>query len=163
MYKKILVPLDGSELAECVFPHVEAIAKGCGVQNVVFLRVIEPLHWVVGPAYIPVGADDGTGLSQKDINRIASEEEVAAESYLGQLVSRTKYNGVTVQSEVTMGKAAESITEYATQYEIDLIIIATHGRSGISRWAYGSVADKVLRISRVPVLMIKAPGCVSGI
>ncbi len=54
MYQKILVPLDGSELAECVLPHVESIAKGCGVQNVVFLRVVEPFH-------MPSGGDDGAG------------------------------------------------------------------------------------------------------
>jgi nucleotide-binding universal stress UspA family protein len=163
MYNKILVPLDGSELAECVLPHVETIARGCSVQNVVFLRVVEPLHWVVGPAYIPVGADDGTGFSQKDIDRIGIQNKATAKSYLEQLTGRVKYDGVVIQSEVITGQAAENITEYATQHEIDLIIIGTHGRSGISRWAYGSVADKVLRASCVPVLMIRAPGCVSGI
>ena len=63
MYKKILVPLDGSELAECVLPQVESIAKGCGVQNVVFLRVVEPF-------YMPSGGDGGGGLSEKDIKHI---------------------------------------------------------------------------------------------
>jgi len=163
MYKKILVPLDGSELAECVLPHVESIAKGCDAKNVIFLRVAEPLHWVVGPPYVPVGVDDSTGLSHEDINRFDSENEAAAKSYLEQLAGRAKYDGAVIQSEVVTGQAAESITEYATQHEIDLIAIATHGRSGISRWVWGSVADRVLRSACLPVLIVRAPGCMPGI
>ncbi len=155
MYRKILVPLDGSELAECVLPHVESIARGCGVRNVLFLRVIEPFH-------MPGGEDAGA-FTEEDIKRINSENTVAAGNYLSQLVSRTKYDGVTVQSEVIMGRAAESIADYATKNEVDLITIATHGRSGVSRWVWGSVADRVLRSACVPVLMVRAPGCVSGI
>jgi nucleotide-binding universal stress UspA family protein len=153
MYKKILVPLDGSELAECVLPHVESIARGCGAQNVVFLRVVEPFHM---PSRY-------SGFSAEDITRIDSDNKASAENYLGQVVSRTKYDGVTIQSEVMTGKAAESIAEYATKNSIDLIAIATHGRSGVSRWAWGSVADRVLRSACVPILMVRAPGCVPGI
>jgi nucleotide-binding universal stress UspA family protein len=155
MYKKILVPLDGSELAECVLPHVESIAKGCGVQNVVFLRIVEPF-------YIPTGYY-GPSFSEEDIKRVDSENKNSAENYLSQLVSRTAYDGVTVQSEVISGRAAESIAEYATKNEANLIIIATHGRSGISRWIWGSIADRVLRSASVPVLMVRAPGSVPGI
>jgi nucleotide-binding universal stress UspA family protein len=155
MYQRILVPLDGSELAECVLPHVEAITKGCGVASVVFLRIVEPFR-------LPSGYD-GPGFSPKDIKGIDSGNEAAAESYLGQLINRTKYDGIIVQSKVIMGKAAESIAEYATNNSMDLIIIATHGRSGISRWVWGSVADRILRSACVPVLMVRAPGCVPGI
>ena len=155
MYKKILVPLDGSELAECVLPHVGSIAKGCDAQDVVFLRVVEPFH-------MPSGGDDG-GFSEEDIKRINSENRAAAENYLSQLVNRTKYDGVTIRSEVIAGRAADSIADYATKNGADLITIATHGRSGISRWVWGSVADRVLRSACVPVLMVRAPGCVPGI
>ena len=154
MYKKILVPLDGSELAECVLPHVESIAKGCGVQNVIFLRVVEPL-------YLPSSGE--ISFSEEDRKRINSESRAIAVSYLSQLVSRAKYDGVNVQSEVVTGKAADSIAEHATKNGVDLIIIATHGRSGVSRWMWGSVADRVLRSACVPVLMVRAPGCVPGI
>ncbi len=58
-----------------------------------------------------------------------------------------------------MGGVAEGIADYATKNDADLIIMATHGRSGISRWVLGSVADRVLRSSCVPVLMVRAPGC----
>lgn len=155
MYKKVLVPLDGSELAECVLPHVESIARGCGVQKVVFLRVVEPF-------YMPSG-EDGGSFSEKDIKRINSENRSAAKSYLDGLVSRIKYDGATVQPEVITGKAADNIAEYATKNAVDLIVIATHGRSGISRWIWGSVADRTLRSACVPVLMVRAPGCVPGI
>jgi nucleotide-binding universal stress UspA family protein len=157
MYKKILVPLDGSKLAECVLPHVESIAKGCGVESVTFIRVVDlPL--------MPVSGDLGYSLSAKDWERMESESRVAAENYLNKLVSRVKYDGINVQTKVlTGGQAADIIAEYATQNEVDLIVIATHGRSGISRWVWGSVADRILRSACVPVLMVRAPGCIPGI
>ncbi len=155
MYKKILVPLDGSELAECVLPHVESIAKGCSAQKVVFLRVIEPFRMPSGEASVV--------FSDTDVKRIDSDNKTNAKSYLGQIVSRAKYDGVTVESEIITGRAAESIVDYVTKNEVDFITIATHGRSGVSRWVWGSVADRILRSACVPVLMVRAPGCVPGI
>ena len=161
MYTKVLVPLHGSELAECVLPHVELITGGCGVKEVVFLRVVEAMRWAVAP---PFGVDElSVGLPEKEVTLIDAENQAAAKKYLKQLVARTKYSGVTVNSEVIMGKAAESIADYVTRNGIELIIIATHGRSGVSRWVMGSVADRVLRSACVPVLMIRAPGCVEGV
>jgi nucleotide-binding universal stress UspA family protein len=155
MYKKILVPLDGSDLAECVLPHVESIASGCHVQDVVFLRVVEPFTTstsALGPTF-----------TEQDRQNINSLNRADAEKYLSQMVKRIKYGGVTVQSEVVIGRAADSIAEYADKNGADLIIIATHGRSGISRWVWGSVADRVLCSASVPVLMVRAPGCAPGI
>ena len=158
MYKKILVPLDGSELAECVLPHVEAITKVGSVRDVIFVRAVEPFQ-------IPPSLNIGYGyvFSGKEIERIDSENKAAADSYLKDLVNRTKYDGVNVKYEVIIGRATESIADYATKNDIDLIVIATHGRSGVSRWVWGSVADRVLRSACVPVLMVRAPGCVPGI
>ena len=156
MYQKILVPLDGSELAECVLPHVESIAKGCSVKNVTFLRV-------AGYAHVPMGGDDYS-LSAEDWKRMGAESKAEAERYLSQLLSRANYDGISVKSEVLSGgPIADMIADYAAEKEVDLIIIATHGRSGISRWVLGSVADRILRSSCVPVLMVRAPGCVPGI
>ena len=154
MYQKIMVPLDGSELAECVLPHVAAIAKGCSVKNVIFVRVVEPFSLPPGTAII---------LSEEDMKRIDSRNSTEAKDYLKQVVSQLKYDGINVQSEIIVGKPAESIADYATKNEVDLIAIATHGRSGVSRWVMGSVADRVLRSSCVPVLMVRAPGCILGI
>jgi len=155
MYQKILVPLDGSQLAECVLPHLEAIAKGCQAKNVIFVRVVEPVPR-------PIVGEDYT-FSAEEWTRMESEQTVIAENYLNQLVSRLNYDWVGVQSEIiTGGSVSEGIADYAARNEVDLIIIATHGRSGISRWVWGSVADRVLRSAHVPVLIVRAPGCAPG-
>jgi nucleotide-binding universal stress UspA family protein len=154
MYKKILVPLDGSDLAECVIPHVESIAKGCGVEEVVFLRVVEPFQQI---------CDFEGCVSKETIDSIDTDSEATADSYLNQLVKRIQYDGVSVKPEVITGTPAESIADYAAKNSIGLITISTHGRSGISRWSWGSVADRVLRSACVPILMIRAPGCVPNI
>jgi nucleotide-binding universal stress UspA family protein len=146
--------LDGSELAECVLPHVESIAKRCGVKEVVFLRVTEPFHQLC--------SYDGC-VSQEAINSIDADNQAAAEKYLSQLIKRAQYDGVSVTPELITGAPAKSIADYASKNSIDLIVIATHGRSGISRWTWGSVADRVLHSACVPVLMVRAPGCQPGI
>jgi len=87
----------------------------------------------------------------------------SAEDYLNQVVSRLKQEGTTLHSEVLVGRVAGSLADYAKKNDIDLILIATHGRSGVTRWVRGSVADKVLRSSNVPVLMVRAPGTEGGI
>jgi nucleotide-binding universal stress UspA family protein len=162
MYNRILVPLDGSELAECVLPHVEAIATGCSVANVVFVRVVEPAHLPVATEFA-----GGGSFSEEDAakSRKAQDEHNKAEAkqYLNDIIKRSKCDGAALKAEVIMGKPADSIAEYAEKHGVDLIVIATHGRSGISRWVYGSVADKVLRSACVPVLMVRVPGCIPGI
>lgn len=149
------MPLDGSELAECVLPHVESIAKGCGAEAVTFLRVVEPV-------YIPASSDEGYTVNAKEWEQVEAQSRAAAEHYLNQLLGRVKYNGVNIRAKIMFGKAAESIAEYASKNRVDLIAIATHGRSGISRWIWGSVADRVLRSASAPVLMVRAPGCLPG-
>ena len=148
MYKKVLVPLDGSELAECVLPHVEAIAKGCQIANVVFVRVIEPVT-------LPIG--DAEYFSSDLWTQIESQEKAIATKYLKQLVSKIKYNGINVESKILSGRVADSLVDYASNNKVDLIIIATHGRSGISRWVRGSVADRILVSARIPVLIVTPP------
>ncbi|MEE8472436.1 MAG: universal stress protein [Dehalococcoidia bacterium] len=155
MYRKIMVPLDGSELAECVLPHVEAIARGCAPTTVIFLRVAEPVR--VYPGATTLGGE--YTFTDQDWKQLEVERWAATEDYLKGIVGRVKYDGVSVRSEVLMGEVAEGIADYATKNDADLIIMATHGRSGISRWVLGSVADRVLRSSCVPVLMVRAPGC----
>jgi nucleotide-binding universal stress UspA family protein len=152
MYQKILVPLDGSELAECALAHVEAIAKGCQVVDIVLLRVIEPLH--LPGDYV---------ISEKDKARIESQRRGAAEDYLGMMAEQLSGRGLSVSSEVIAGKVADSIVDYANKQGVDLIIMATHGRSGVSRWTLGSVADRVVHHAGVPVLLVRAPGAISGV
>ena len=157
MYQKIMVPLDGSEVAECVLPHVEAFIDGCQVNTIVFIRVIEPA---------PLGIrSPSTAISKEELDKlmtnfqhIEEERKSAAEDYLKKAVDRLKPNGVKFQTEVIVGKAAGSLIDYADSNNIDLILIATHGRSGVSRWMRGSIADRILRASKVPVLIVRAPG-----
>jgi nucleotide-binding universal stress UspA family protein len=82
--------------------------------------------------------------------------------YLGRVEKKMKAKGIPVRSEVLMGNPAESITKFAEKENIELIVMSSHGRSGPSRWALGSVTDKVFRACCVPILMVRAPGCIAG-
>ena len=155
MYQKILVPLDGSQLAECVLAHVDALGKGCQVKEITFVRVVEPFDSPSVVAEYPI--------KPEEVIRINAENKALAEKYITKMVSGFKYEGVKVQGEVLTGKAGETLAEYASKNGADLIVIATHGRSGVSRWVWGSVADRILRSACVPVLMVRAPGCFPGI
>lgn len=155
MYNKLMVPVDGSKLAECVLPHVEALAKGGQVKEIVFVRVFEPFNpTAMGGEFVP---------NEKEIARIDAESMAEAQSYLKQVADRMNLGGVTARGEVITGKVSETLADYAQKNRFDLIVIATHGRSGVSRWVWGSVADRILRSACVPVLMVRAPGCFPGI
>jgi len=154
MYNKILVPLDGSPLAECVLPHVETIAKGCAAKNIVFLRIVEPFYMT--------GGEEVTAFSVDIMERANVERQKAAEKYLAELVARLKFDGMKVEWKAYVGKPADEIIEYCRKNAFDLVCIATHGRSGVSRWVWGSVADKVLRAACTPVLMVRPKDCIPG-
>lgn len=156
MYRKILVPLDGSKLAECVLPHVEALAKGCQVNDVEYIRVFEPFHMPTAGEFV---------LSEKEIARLDAENKGEAEKYIGEIAANSQKAGIKATGKVLTRSSniAEDLAGYASKAGADLIVIATHGRSGPSRWVWGSVADRILRSSCVPVLMVRAPGCVPGI
>ena len=158
MYNKIMVPLDGSDLAECVMPHVEAITTGCKITNVVFVRVVNPIHL---PVSVPAKGD--FGFSENERHELEEQHKQTADTYLKQIVENTRLEGAVLGYEVLVGKVADTLAHWAEKNGVDLIVIASHGRSGISRWVMGSVADRVLRSACVPVLMIRAPGCVTGI
>jgi nucleotide-binding universal stress UspA family protein len=155
MYEKIMVPLDGSELAECVLPHVEGLIKGCHVSNVVFVRVVEPITAPVGIGNVYIGREESRERE--------STRKSAVKDYLNQIVDRLKHEGTELHSEVLVGRVADSLADYTEKNDIDLILIATHGRSGVTRWVRGSIADKILRSSNAPVLMVRAPGTKGGI
>ena len=159
MYTKIMVPLDGSELAECVLPHVETFIAGCQVGTIVFVRVIEPTRLAAGGSYAVSEVDFKQVTANTE--KIEAERKSSAAEYLKQVVNRLKQDGVKLQTEVIVGKVADTLVDYTEANNIDLILIATHGRSGVSRWVRGSIADRILRASRVPVLMVRAPGTMS--
>ena len=156
MYKKIMVPLDGSKLAECVFPHLETVVKGCESPEVIVVQAVEPLS-------VPYGREVLQFTSLEQVKAFETHQKVEAEKYLKEIVARLEKTGVNVKADVIYGKAGESLSDYATKNDVDLVIIATHGRSGISRWVWGSVADRLVRSVCEPVLMVRAPGCVPGV
>ena len=149
--KTILVPLDGSALAESVLPHVEALAKQRGIDmvDIVLLTVCEytdvPDEHRNGP---PSGWERG-------MRREIEASMGAALQYLAQVQERFVESAMKVRAEVIVGEPAKAIIEYASGYPFTLIAMATHGRSGIGRWAYGSVADKVLRSVTSPLFLVR--------
>lgn len=154
MYQKILLPLDGSDLAECVLPHVETMAKGCVMKEVAFVRVVEQFQLP------PFG--DGN-ISVDEINKIRAEDETEAADYLKSILARVSLGSTIINTQVLRGKPADTLADYAVKNGFDLIVMSTHGRSGVSRWVFGSTAERVLRSACVPVLMVRAPGCVPGL
>jgi nucleotide-binding universal stress UspA family protein len=153
MYNRILVPLDGSKLAECVLPHVELIAKGCGAKEIVFFRVWEPLQ---------VWSGKNTFKNEADIQQWNDSQKAEAEDYLMTLVENTCYDGIKITSDTMSGRPAQTITEYAAKNKIDMIIIANHGCSGPSQMFTGNVASKLIQNPRTPILMVNTPDVFMG-
>jgi len=149
MYQKIMVPLDGSELAESVLPHVDAFMEAFDVSRVILVRVVEPARQPSTGDFAP---------SPELIEQWEGARKSAARDYLDEIAERLKHEGASVYSEVIVGRATESLVDYAERSGVDLFIIATHGRSGITRWVLGSVAEKLLRSASIPVLMVRASG-----
>jgi len=146
MYKKILVPLDGSPLAECVIPHIEAIAKPCG-SKVELISVVEPVE-------IPTRGQ--IAVNDDDLKKINNEAKKETHKYLDSISDRLNRSEIKNSHVILMGKPAESLIEYAANNDIDLLIMATHGRSGLTKFFWGSIAEKVLRSINIPVLLVKA-------
>ncbi|MDZ4230585.1 MAG: universal stress protein [Dehalococcoidales bacterium] len=174
MYRRILVPVDGSKLAECVLPHVETLAKGCSAEEVILLNVTErlsaerPVIRSSARHPAPLSAPETVLESLPEPEPITKlplsigKKQEQANKYLNKLARKLQDKGIKVRTRVLLGQPAEEIAAYAENEDCDLIVMASHGRSGISRWAYGSVADKVFRASPVPVLMVKEPGSTAG-
>jgi len=157
MYKKILVPLDGSKLAECALPHAEELAKCCDTEKVVLVSVTERIQ-----GYSAL-ADSNQPTGRRIVPEAVGKKEKQAQRYLGRIAKAMEAKGIKADTEVLLGDPAGEIVIYAKHPGCDLIVMSSHGRSGISRWTQGSVADRVFRGSPVPVLMIRAPGCAPSI
>lgn len=151
MYERILVPLDGSKVGEAALPSVEhlalKLAPGNGVE-ITLLQVISDLTFDF------LTEDDAAQLpyNQTDLTQIKG----LAQKYLGKIAEGLRDKGIKVQVRVTEGHAAEEIIKAAQEINADLIAMSTHGRSGLGRWAMGSITDKVLHESKIPVLTVRA-------
>ena len=153
MYKKVLVPLDGSALSECTLSHVKNLFKDGSVGEVTLLNVVKvDLPWaVLGSDQYPKGFD---------LNAIREPLFTASRKYLADIESRLGSEGIKVKTESLEGnRPADTITEYAQEKGMDMIIIGTHGYTGLKKLMLGSVALGVLHQSHIPVLLIRPESC----
>jgi len=142
MYKKILAPLDGSELAKKGLEEAEKLAKCFGAELVLF-QVVPFMPIYGSPELVtPLIIDE--------------KQKEAAEQYLANLCEELRKKGFKVTATVKTGQqVAVEIIDFAKENGVDLIVMSTHGRSGITRWVLGSVAHKVLTRAETPILLLR--------
>ena len=143
MYKTILAPLDGSKRAEAILPHLEEAARRYKAK-VIFLQVIEQTLLFVAP--------DSFHVEQGQFEEKAKETEV----YLESLKGAFREKGIDARTLTAHGPVVEAIINAAERESADIIAIASHGRSGISRVFYGSVAAGILHRTDRPLLLIRS-------
>ena len=148
-FARILCPLDGSKNGEAALPYVESLPITTNAE-VVLIQVITPHHYDIelGEHYT------------SHVGRLTEEyvlhASASAREYLDTIKERLAKLKIVVSCEVEVGSPAKIIVSYAEENDINLIAISTHGRSGISRWLMGSVADKVLHATDIPILLVRA-------
>jgi nucleotide-binding universal stress UspA family protein len=143
-YTHILVPLDGSQTAEAALPHAFGLARLHGAK-VTLLSVIPPIEGVIATDAEPIFVDE----------QLAAKK-VRALQYLNTIRKQRGAEAETTRAAVETGPAAATILDYAARESVDLVVLATHGRSGVRQWLLGSVAEKVLHAARQAVLLVRA-------
>ena len=152
MAEKILIPLDGSKVGEAAIPYVEELVKKmCPTTKVqvTLLQVLSSLSYYVvageASARVPYTEDEIEQMKKK------------ARTYLRKTGEALKKAGAAVKVKVAVGHSVDEIIKAADDSKVDIIAMSSHGRSGLSRWAFGSVTDRVLRHGDLPVLVVRAP------
>jgi nucleotide-binding universal stress UspA family protein len=149
LIRKILVPLDGSTMGEAGLPYAEMMAKVLQGELVLF-HVLEPI--------VPIAAGDGLDYPGFHVYpEVEERRKASASAYFDKLSHSLRDRGVIVSQAIVSGSAANQIVDYAHSNAFDLIVMPTHGRSGLGRWVFGSVTDKVLHAGDTPVLTVR-PG-----
>lgn len=149
-YDRILIPLDGSDIASQAIPHALAMAQ-LGTATLILLQVVPD----VGD--VSMVMDDGAAPMR--ISREAAMERHlldAAQEELENVAAGLRIHGLDVTVESCVGNPAHEIVEYAAANQVALIVMSTHGRTGVNRWIHGSVAAKVLEAASCPILIIPA-------
>jgi len=149
MYKKMLVPLDTSEYAECVLEHAREIASARAIAEVVLLTVVESALRQASLTYI----------GEESAAEGEARAKAAAEAYLSAVKDRLGLEGSQVSTVVVSGEPADSILDYIEGNGVDLVIMSTHGRSGMSKWFLGSVVERVMRRSVAPLFLVPSVEC----
>ncbi len=150
--RSILVPLDGSPVAESILPHIQDLALATGLE-VILLQVTVPI------GYPSVGRDVAEAEKhEKDVKKLNEARAEATQFYLSEREKELTGKGLRVKSVPLTGKpASEMILKYIEDNPIGLTALATHGFSGISKWAFGSVAIDILEGSTRPLLLLRPP------
>lgn len=152
MREIILVPLDGSKVGEAALPYVEDLVPKFLPEpkvEVMLMQVLSSLsHYVVAGE-----ASARVPYTEEEIEQMKKQ----AKSYLKKAGENLRKKGATTKVRVEVGHAAEEIIKVADEINANIIAMSTHGRSGLSRWAFGSVTDRVLRGGHKPVLVVRAP------
>jgi nucleotide-binding universal stress UspA family protein len=138
MFRRILVPLDGSPLAEAVLPQVQELVKALGAE----LFLVRVAHAHVFPGVDP---------TEQEVEVVQK-----AETYLADVAGRLGHEGIRVHTAVRYGDAADEIIQHIEDNAVELVAMSTHGRTGLSHLVLGSVAEKVVRHAAVPVLLVRA-------
>lgn len=148
MFDHLLVPLDGSHLAEAALPAATELASKFNSKIT--------LVWVIQPPHLIMTAANGSVYAQL-LTEMRHQSEQDAHAYLRSHEGSLRQQGYSVQAVITEGEnVADALLDVAANRDVDTIVMSTHGRGGISRWVFGSVADKVLQQADVPVLLIRA-------
>lgn len=143
--RRILVPLDGSRLAEKALPEAISLAKANHSEIWLLQSVEFPEYW----------GEEYAGMHALPSMISTEEQEAAAREYLLHMAEGLTAEKIPAQIVVTTGHAASAISDVVADNDMDLIVMCTHGRSGLSRWVFGSVAEKVVRLAQCPVLLIR--------
>jgi nucleotide-binding universal stress UspA family protein len=146
--KKVLLPLDGSSFSEASIPYVNQLLKGPGAE-IVLLHVSEP------PVVPPDWSRDTKSHMKEYRERLTSELQQQALEYLEKIKAALGRKGLRVRAKAVVGMAVESIIEAAKKENVDLIAMTTHGRTGVSRWMYGGVVNRIVEECQKPILLIR--------
>ena len=148
MYQRIVVALDGSETAEQILPHVETLASrfGAAVTLVRATSLVEPA----------LAAEAGVGSGFADPTPLLEAQRSEARKYLDQVAERLRSVGISVTCDQPESRPAEAILDAVQRVNADLLALTTHGRSGLGRLVFGSVADEVLHKAACAVLLVRA-------
>jgi len=143
-FRHILVPLDGSSIGESALQYAETLALKLDAA----ISLLHVIH-----------SFDGLGfdIPGYDLKIMTKKLNDSGEKYLKSISEKLKNKGIKTSSKVVVGNPATTIIEYAQEKKIDLIAMSTHGRSGITRWVLGSVADKILKESSLPLWLVRSP------
>lgn len=142
MYRRALVPLDGSMIAEAIVPFILEIAGPLDME-VALLRVVVPAP--------PLVVEGSTHAIVEDVEKLRAD----AEEYLASIATALRARGVRVTAHVRYGDAVGEILAGARETEADLIAMTTHGRGGLGRLLFGSIAEAVLRQAEIPVFLMR--------